>query len=38
MRLRCDDLSAFAVAVVFSRLSRRRHIDLKRSNSSLCQA
>ncbi|MGN5381051.1 putative leader peptide [Streptomyces lasalocidi] len=25
-------------ATVFSRLSRRRHIDLKRSTSCLCQA
>ncbi|WP_346172531.1 putative leader peptide [Streptomyces cuspidosporus] len=33
------DLGAFsAVAMVFSRLSRRRHIDLKRSASCLCQA
>ncbi|MFF4803827.1 putative leader peptide [Streptomyces sp. NPDC001351] len=24
--------------MVFSRLSRRRHIDLKRSTSCLCQA
>jgi len=33
------DLSArFAGATVFSRLSRRRHIDLKRSTSCLCQA
>lgn len=39
MRRHSDDLSAsFAVAVVFSRLSRRRHIDLKRSTSCLCQA
>ncbi|WP_438819017.1 putative leader peptide [Streptomyces hilarionis] len=38
MRLRCDDPgSSFVLATVFSRLSRRRHIDLKRSNSSLCQ-
>ncbi|MGW2826553.1 putative leader peptide [Streptomyces sp. NPDC001443] len=26
------------VAMVFSRLARRRHIDLKRSTSCLCQA
>jgi hypothetical protein len=33
------ELSAsFAVATVFSRLARRRHIDLKRSTSCLCQA
>jgi len=33
------DLSArYAGATVFSRLSRRRHIDLKRSTSCLCQA
>ncbi|MFF7048005.1 putative leader peptide [Streptomyces griseorubiginosus] len=34
-----DDSSAsFAGAMVFSRLSRRRHIDLKRSTSCLCRA
>ncbi|MFI1051852.1 putative leader peptide [Streptomyces griseoruber] len=34
-----DRLAAsFAVVTVFSRLSRRRHIDLKRSTSCLCQA
>ncbi|MFJ8785289.1 putative leader peptide [Streptomyces sp. NPDC102476] len=39
MRRHSDDLCAsFAVAAVFSRLSRRRHIDLKRSTSCLCQA
>ncbi|MFF7333319.1 putative leader peptide [Streptomyces sp. NPDC090306] len=27
-----------SVAMVFSRLSRRRHIDLKRSTSCLCHA
>ncbi|MGW2641822.1 putative leader peptide [Streptomyces sp. NPDC001348] len=33
------ELSAsFAGTTVFSRLSRRRHIDLKRSTSCLCQA
>ncbi|WP_342746384.1 putative leader peptide [Streptomyces monashensis] len=33
------DLSAHVVgATVFSRLSRRRHIDLRRSTSCLCQA
>ncbi|WP_330350820.1 putative leader peptide [Streptomyces sp. NBC_00582] len=33
------ELSAcFAVAAVFSRLSRRRHIDLQRSTSCLCPA
>jgi len=38
MRCHSADLNAsFAVAVVFSRLSRRRHIDLKRSTSCLCQ-
>ncbi|MFE2298740.1 putative leader peptide [Streptomyces sp. NPDC059445] len=30
--------ASFAVAVVFSRLARRRHIDLKRSTSCFCQA
>ncbi|MFF1308361.1 putative leader peptide [Streptomyces sp. NPDC058307] len=28
----------FIGATVFSRLSRRRHIDLKRSTSCLCRA
>ncbi|MFG3292084.1 putative leader peptide [Streptomyces sp. NPDC048179] len=38
--MRCsDDLPApFIDAMAFSRLSRRRHIDLKRSTSCLCQA
>ncbi|MEV6594884.1 putative leader peptide [Streptomyces acidicola] len=30
--------ASFADATAFSRLSRRRHIDLKRSTSCLCQA
>ena len=30
--------ASFTDAVAFSRLSRRRHIDLKRSTSCLCQA
>ncbi|MFF4503050.1 putative leader peptide [Streptomyces sp. NPDC001401] len=35
----CGDLPAsFADATAFSRLSRRRHIDLKRSTSCFCQA
>ncbi|MEU1785017.1 putative leader peptide [Streptomyces sp. MCAF7] len=38
MRHGGDLSTSFAVATVFSRLSRRRHIDLKRSTSCLCQA
>ncbi|WP_346172791.1 putative leader peptide [Streptomyces cuspidosporus] len=38
MRHGGDLSTSFAVAMVFSRLSRRRHIDLKRSTSCLCQA
>ncbi|MGW1065094.1 putative leader peptide [Streptomyces aureus] len=30
--------ASLAVAMVFSRLARRRHIDLKRSTSSFCRA
>ncbi|MEU1259442.1 putative leader peptide [Streptomyces chartreusis] len=38
MRHSADSASSFADATAFSRLSRRRHIDLKRSTSCLCQA
>lgn len=38
MRFGGELKSSYAVATVFSRLSRRRHIDLKRSASCLCQA
>ncbi|WP_330268815.1 putative leader peptide [Streptomyces griseorubiginosus] len=38
MRHGGDHDASFALASVFSRLSRRRHIDLKRSTSCLCQA
>ncbi|MER6219957.1 putative leader peptide [Streptomyces sp. 900105755] len=35
----CDDSAASpADATAYSRLSRRRHIDLKRSTSCLCRA
>ncbi|MFF3847802.1 putative leader peptide [Streptomyces sp. NPDC002328] len=33
-----DPAASFADATPFSRLSRRRHIDLKRSTSCLCRA
>ncbi|WP_372462084.1 putative leader peptide [Streptomyces endocoffeicus] len=38
MRFGGELSASYAVATVFSRLSRRRHIDLKRSASCLCQA
>ncbi|MER6529813.1 putative leader peptide [Streptomyces sp. NPDC001508] len=38
MRHSGDPVASFADATAFSRLSRRRHIDLKRSTSCLCQA
>ncbi|MEU1299472.1 MULTISPECIES: putative leader peptide [Streptomyces] len=38
MRHSGDPTASFAGTTVFSRLSRRRHIDLKRSTSCLCQA
>ncbi|MFJ4367784.1 putative leader peptide [Streptomyces chartreusis] len=38
MRNSADSASSVADATPFSRLSRRRHIDLKRSTSCLCQA
>ncbi|MFJ9746612.1 putative leader peptide [Streptomyces chartreusis] len=38
MRTSADSASSFIDATPFSRLSRRRHIDLKRSTSCLCQA
>ncbi|MEU9450887.1 putative leader peptide [Streptomyces sp. NPDC048277] len=37
MRHSGDPTASFAVVSVFSRLSRRRHIDLQRSTSCLCQ-
>ncbi|MFE5138337.1 putative leader peptide [Streptomyces fagopyri] len=37
MRHSGDLTASFAVVSVFSRFSRRRHIDLKRSTSCLCQ-
>ncbi|MET9077849.1 putative leader peptide [Streptomyces sp. NPDC004232] len=37
MRRSDDPRASFAVAMVFSRLARRRHIDLKRSTSCFCQ-
>ncbi|MFF4835425.1 putative leader peptide [Streptomyces sp. NPDC001315] len=33
-----DPAVSFTDATAFSQLSRRRHIDLKRSTSCLCQA
>ncbi|WP_338058697.1 putative leader peptide [Streptomyces mangrovisoli] len=33
-----EPASSFADATAFSRLSRRRHIDLKRSASCFCRA
>ncbi|WP_319354861.1 putative leader peptide [Streptomyces ipomoeae] len=38
MRHGGDCSARYAGATVFSRLSRRRHIDLKRSTSCLCPA
>ncbi|MEU6375649.1 putative leader peptide [Streptomyces sp. NPDC046909] len=38
MRQYVDPAVSFGDATAFSRLSRRRHIDLKRSTSCLCPA
>ncbi|MER8001112.1 putative leader peptide [Streptomyces sp. NPDC095613] len=38
MRHGGEPSASYVVATAFSRLSRRRHIDLKRSTSCLCQA